>query len=280
MEWRLGVGGAWWFIGRFVAFRSKGRGSNPALAVMCGHWASPSLAVSCCASTRNSDTVSVLCRVRLWVVVDLKRRYRNIRNERVNGSTHGSGCWVNDLSSSGFPLTFFVFPFTSEKCPKCINFLCVIIDSNELRPKFLVRIMDVFRGCSGLKPTKWIRSCYKSLKGIKICSNHAIEKLPIQNSQYIFMGTSLQGRQSPISCIFSPISKSFLKSILFPENSEMSPLFSFNLRFCFPPILPMMHLRIMLYTCWTPLRPWSLSEHNVLFSAVIETLPTVTSGCC
>src|SRR6218665_1675238 len=65
MEWRLGVGGAWWFIGRFVAFRSKGRGSNPALAVMCGHWASPSLAVSCCASTRNSDTVSVLCRVRL-----------------------------------------------------------------------------------------------------------------------------------------------------------------------------------------------------------------------
>ena len=36
------------------------------------------------ASAWNSDTVSVLRRERLWVVVDLKRRYRNSLNEWMN----------------------------------------------------------------------------------------------------------------------------------------------------------------------------------------------------
>jgi len=35
---------------------------------------------ACGASAWNSDTVSVLCRERLWVVVDLKKRYRNSLN--------------------------------------------------------------------------------------------------------------------------------------------------------------------------------------------------------
>ena len=36
-----------------------------------------------CASAWNSDTVSVLCREPLWVVVDSKMRYRNSLNERI-----------------------------------------------------------------------------------------------------------------------------------------------------------------------------------------------------
>ena len=46
-----------------------------------GPWASPSLTVACSASAWNSSTASVLCRERLWVVVDLNRSYRNILNE-------------------------------------------------------------------------------------------------------------------------------------------------------------------------------------------------------
>ena len=38
-------------------------------------------AFACGASAWNSDTVSVLCRERLWVEVDLKRRYRNSLSE-------------------------------------------------------------------------------------------------------------------------------------------------------------------------------------------------------
>ena len=49
--------------------------SNPTLAA--GPWASPSLVVVCSACV-NSDTVSMLCREHLRVVVDLKRRHRNI----------------------------------------------------------------------------------------------------------------------------------------------------------------------------------------------------------
>ena len=56
----------------------------PALADMYGPWASPSLAVACGALAWNSDTVSVLCRERLWEVVTLKRRYRNSLNEWMN----------------------------------------------------------------------------------------------------------------------------------------------------------------------------------------------------
>ena len=55
-------------------------GSNPALAATYGPWASPSLAVACDASAWNSG----LCRERLWVVVDLKRRYKNSLHEWTN----------------------------------------------------------------------------------------------------------------------------------------------------------------------------------------------------
>jgi len=44
-----------------------------------------SFTCSClCASAWNSDTVSVLSRERLWVVENLKGRYRNGRNEWMN----------------------------------------------------------------------------------------------------------------------------------------------------------------------------------------------------
>ena len=46
-----------------------------------GPWASPELTIACGASAWNSGTVSVLCRVHLRVVVDLKRPYRNGLNE-------------------------------------------------------------------------------------------------------------------------------------------------------------------------------------------------------
>jgi len=43
-------------------------------------------------------------------------------------------------------------------------------------------------------------------------------------------------------------------------------VFWLNLRVLLPPILTMMHLYIMLYTCWTPLRPvvtlFSLKGNN------------------
>ena len=54
-------------------------GSNPAPAATYGPWASPSLAVACGASAWNSNTIPVL-----WVVVDLKRDYRNIQSEWMN----------------------------------------------------------------------------------------------------------------------------------------------------------------------------------------------------
>ena len=47
-----------------------------------GPWASPSLTVACSASTcKLWHSVNCCGRERLWVVVNLKRCYRNIRNE-------------------------------------------------------------------------------------------------------------------------------------------------------------------------------------------------------
>ena len=65
--------------------------SNSVLAVTYGPLASPSLAVACGASAWNSYTVPVLCRERLWVVMDLKRRYRNRTNEWMNSLFGGTG---------------------------------------------------------------------------------------------------------------------------------------------------------------------------------------------
>ena len=74
--WMLGRGGS---LVDWSPFVRRVVDSNPALIATCGSWASPSLAVAYMygASVWNSDTVSVLYRERLWVEVDLKRRYRN-----------------------------------------------------------------------------------------------------------------------------------------------------------------------------------------------------------
>ena len=64
-------------------------GSNPALFATYGPRASPSLTVASGASAWNSDIVSVLCQERPWVVVDLKRRYRNCLIDWLND-------WMND----------------------------------------------------------------------------------------------------------------------------------------------------------------------------------------
>ena len=69
--------GRLWLSGKFGAMRLEGCRFESHH----GPWASPSLKVVCGASAWNSDKVSVLCRERLWVVVDLKRRYRNSLNE-------------------------------------------------------------------------------------------------------------------------------------------------------------------------------------------------------
>ena len=52
-------------------------GDNNDLAAMYGPWASPCSQLLVALRRVNSDTVSVLCRERFWVEVDLKRRYRN-----------------------------------------------------------------------------------------------------------------------------------------------------------------------------------------------------------
>ena len=88
-------------------------GPNFALAATLGPWASPSLAVACGASAWNSDTISVLCRKRLWVVVDLKRRYRNSLNEWMNtnldmGAKIGFSFLIIPLLLYQFFLTFHV----------------------------------------------------------------------------------------------------------------------------------------------------------------------------
>ena len=60
--------GAWWLIGRFVAFRPKRHGFESRSGRHVG----------------TLDTVFVLCQEQLWVVVDLKRCYRNSINEWTN----------------------------------------------------------------------------------------------------------------------------------------------------------------------------------------------------
>jgi len=50
-----------------VAVILRGREKSCGRLAIYGPWASPSLAVACGASTWNSDTVSLLCRERLWV---------------------------------------------------------------------------------------------------------------------------------------------------------------------------------------------------------------------
>ena len=78
--------GAWWRFGRVDAFHPKGHGFDSRSSRHVGTLGK-SFTRSCLgASASNSGTVTVLCRERLWVVVDLKRRYEN----SLNG-------WMNEL---------------------------------------------------------------------------------------------------------------------------------------------------------------------------------------
>jgi len=61
--------GAWWLSGRFVMSLKL------APAATKEPWGSLSLAVACVDLAWNSDIVSVLCRERLWVVVELKMEW-------------------------------------------------------------------------------------------------------------------------------------------------------------------------------------------------------------
>ena len=74
----------WWLIGRFVAFCPKGREFESHASRHEGILGKSFISVACGASAWNSDTVSVLCRDRLWAVVDLKRRYKISLNEWMN----------------------------------------------------------------------------------------------------------------------------------------------------------------------------------------------------
>ena len=100
----LKVRWVWWLIGRFITFHPKGRGFESHSSRHVG-----TLGKSF--THTNSDTVSMLRRERLWVVVDLKRRYRNSLNEwssvknfntRQQLSGQG-GCFI--LSGLKYPLS-------------------------------------------------------------------------------------------------------------------------------------------------------------------------------
>jgi len=77
----VGRGGA---LVEMMTFNRRVVGSTPALAVTEGPWASPLPAVAC--ALRRETLIQYPCcsRERLWVVEDLKGRYRNGRNEWMN----------------------------------------------------------------------------------------------------------------------------------------------------------------------------------------------------
>ena len=73
--------GTWWRLGWDGDFQPEGRGFDSRSSRHVGTLGK-SFTCSClCASAWNSDTVSLLSRERLWVVDELKGRYRNARNE-------------------------------------------------------------------------------------------------------------------------------------------------------------------------------------------------------
>ena len=76
---------AWCLIGRFVAFRPKGRGFESRSTTMYRELGQALNSQYYClwrfGVKLRHRIVYVLCRERLWIVVDLKRRYRNNLNE-------------------------------------------------------------------------------------------------------------------------------------------------------------------------------------------------------
>ena len=74
----VGRGGA---LVELMTFNRRVVGSTPALAATYGPWASPLLTVACVLRWETPIQYPCCSRERLWVVVDLKGRYRNRQNE-------------------------------------------------------------------------------------------------------------------------------------------------------------------------------------------------------
>jgi len=70
-----------WLVGRFNAYCPKVRGFKSSSVRYVGTLGKSFTHNCMWRLAWNSDTVSVLCRERLWIVVDLKRRYRNSLNK-------------------------------------------------------------------------------------------------------------------------------------------------------------------------------------------------------
>ena len=77
-SWRDGI------LVESITFNRRVVGSTPGLAFRVGPWARPLPAVAC--ALRRETPIQYPCcsRERLWVVEDLKGRYRNGRNEWMN----------------------------------------------------------------------------------------------------------------------------------------------------------------------------------------------------
>ena len=77
--------GTWWRLGWDDDFQPEGHGFDCRSSRHIGTLGKSCTCSCLCASAWNSDTVFVWCsRERLWVVEDLKERYRNGRNEWMN----------------------------------------------------------------------------------------------------------------------------------------------------------------------------------------------------
>ena len=107
---------------------------------------SPSLAVACGASGWNSDTVSVLCRERFWVVVDLKRRYRNRLNEWMNEDIHfPKESWNSLKSIESNDCSFFYQPrnfFPTRKFLLRSQWHSKVGTEWKHRTCFVIRVLD------------------------------------------------------------------------------------------------------------------------------------------
>ena len=78
----MNIVGVWWLIGRFVAFHPKGRGFESRSSRHIGTLGK-SFTLSCLwrFGVKLRHSIRARLEVPLRVVVDLKRRYRNILND-------------------------------------------------------------------------------------------------------------------------------------------------------------------------------------------------------
>ena len=105
--------GAWWYIGRVNAFRPLGHGFDSR--------SSRHVETSTHRCRWNSGTLSELCREHLWVVVNLKRRYRNSLDEWTNE-------WMNEYCDMARKLDFsrptIIYNF-AKKVKKSFNWFAL-----------------------------------------------------------------------------------------------------------------------------------------------------------